>query len=82
VQHITIYSTTTCAYCPMVKQWLRVKGYDYEEVMLDREGIARTEEMIRKSGQMAVPVTVIRKTDGSENVVVGYNIGQLASAVS
>lgn len=82
VSNITIFSTTTCAYCPMVKEWLKHKGYAYDEVMLDRDGAARTEEVIQKSGQMAVPVTIVQKTDGSEAVVVGYNIAQLAAAVS
>ena len=81
IKNITIYSTTTCAYCPMVKQWLKVKGYDYDEVMLDNTP-DRINEMIQKSGQMAVPVTIIEKEDGRESVVVGYNIAQLATAVA
>lgn len=80
IKNITVFSTTTCAYCPMVKKWLQHKGYDYEEVMLDHDS-SRQQEMIQKSGQMAVPVTIIEKDDGSEKVVVGYNIGQLVSAV-
>ncbi len=82
IKNITIYSTTTCAYCPMVKEWLKHKGLAYEEVMLDRDGRARTEEMIQKSGQMAVPVTVIEKTNGLQSVVVGYNLPQLSAAIS
>lgn len=82
IKQITVYSTTTCAYCPMVKEWLKRKGLDYEEVMLDREGAGRIDEMIQKSGQMAVPVTLIERSDGREAVVVGYNIAQLATAVS
>lgn len=77
VNNITIFSTTTCAYCPMVKEWLKHKGYAYDEVVLDQDGAARTEEMIQKSGQMAVPVTIVEKKDGSEAVVVGYNIAHV-----
>lgn len=80
IKNITVFSTTTCAYCPMVKEWLKQKGYEYEEVILDKDP-TRTDEMIQKSGQMAVPVTVIAKDDGKESVVVGYNIGQLAAAL-
>jgi glutaredoxin 3 len=82
IKNITIFSTTTCAYCPMVKEWLHRKGLVYEEVMLDSGGEARMEEMINKSGQMNVPVTIVEKNDGSESVVVGYNIAQLAGVVS
>ncbi len=82
IKNITVFSTTTCAYCPMVKEWLRRKGLLYEEVMLDRGGEARMDEMINKSGQMNVPVTIVEKSDGSESVVVGYNISQLAGVIS
>jgi glutaredoxin 3 len=82
VKHITVFSTTTCAYCPMVKEWLKRKGLPYEEVMLDQGGEARTEEMMQKSGQMNVPVTIVEKADGQEHIVVGDNLGQLAGALS
>lgn len=82
IRNITVFSTTTCAYCPMVKEWLKRKGLEYEEVVLDAGGEQRIEEMINKSGQMAVPVTIIEKNDGSESVVVGYNLPQLAGVLS
>lgn len=78
IKNITVFSTSTCAYCPMVKKWLGQKGFNYNEVMLDDDP-SRQQEMIEKSGQMAVPVTIIEKDDGTESVVVGYNVGQLAS---
>ena len=81
IKNITVFSTSTCAYCPMVKQWLKQKGYNYNEVMLDRDP-SRQQEMMQKSGQMAVPVTLVEKADGSEKVVVGYNVGQLVSATA
>lgn len=82
IKHITVFSTTTCAYCPMIKEWLKRKGLSYEEVMLDQGGEARMDEMIQKSGQMAVPVTIVQKIDGQEEVIVGYNIPQLAGALA
>jgi glutaredoxin 3 len=35
VKNITIFTTTTCAYCPMVKKYLGAKGLAYDEVNLD-----------------------------------------------
>jgi glutaredoxin len=65
----------------MVKRWLGAKGYSYEEVNLD-ENPDRQQEAMRVSGQLAVPVTVVTKQDDSQEVVVGYNLAQLAPAVS
>lgn len=81
IKKITVFSTTTCAYCPMVKKWLDQKGLTYDYIQLDKDP-SRQEEMIQKSGQMAVPVTIVEKDDGMEAVVVGFNPGQLASAVA
>lgn len=81
ITKITVFSTSTCAYCPMVKQWLDKKGLAYEYVVLDEQP-ERQLEMIQKSGGMSVPVTLVAKNDGSESVVIGFNPGQLASAVA
>lgn len=80
VKKITIFTTNTCAYCGMVKKWLGAKGYSYEEVNLDSHP-ERQKEAYEASGQLAVPVTVITKQDDSKQVVVGYNLAQLAPAV-
>lgn len=80
-KNITIFTTNTCAYCVMVKKWLGAKGYTYVEVNLD-ENPDRQAEALQVSGQLAVPVTVVTKQDDSRAVVVGYNLAQLAPAVS
>lgn len=78
---ITIFTTNTCAYCVMVKKWLGAKGYEYEEVNLDQNPDRQT-EALEASGQLAVPVTVVTKQDDSREVIVGFNLAQLAPAVS
>jgi len=78
---ITMYTTTTCAYCVMVKKWLTSKKLDYNEVNIDEQP-ERAKEAFEVSGQMAVPVTVITKDDDTREVVVGYNIAKLAPAVA
>lgn len=80
-KNITIFTTNTCAYCLMVKKYLGSKNIDYEEVNLD-EHPERQKEAYEASGQLAVPVTVITKDDDSKQVVVGYNLSKLASAVA
>lgn len=81
VKNITIFTTNTCAYCVMVKKWLNAKGHSYEEVNLDSSP-DRQKEAYELSGQLAVPVTVVTKTDDSKEVIVGYNLAKLAPAVA
>ncbi|MBP6041740.1 glutaredoxin family protein [Candidatus Saccharibacteria bacterium] len=81
MKKITVFSTTTCAYCPMVKEWLTKKGLEYEEVVLDKDP-TRQQEVLQKSGTMSVPITIIEQENGMEQVVIGFNPGQLASATA
>ena len=64
---IKIYTTLTCAYCKMAKEYFKSKGLEYEEynVAID---IARQKEMIEKTGQFGVPVIDI---DGK--IVIGFD---------
>jgi len=64
---IIIYSTPTCGYCKMAKEYLKSKNVPFTEVdvSLDR---AKQEEMIKKSGQFGVPVIDV---DGK--IIVGYD---------
>lgn len=78
---ITIFTTNTCAYCVMVKRFLDAKGHKYEVVNLD-ETPERTQEALEASGALTVPITVVTKQDDSQQVVVGYNLSQLAPAVA
>lgn len=78
---ITIYTTNTCAYCVMVKKFLKIKGHEYDEINLD-EHPERRQEAVDLSGVMTVPVTVIENGDGIKDVTVGYNPSQLASALA
>ena len=80
VKDVTIFTTTTCSSCSMVKRWLNAKGIGYNEVNIDQEP-ARQAEAIELSGAMTVPVTVVTKEDNSRQVVVGYNLAKLAPAV-
>lgn len=80
-KNITVFTTSTCSYCPMVKRYLQSKGLVYDEVNLD-EHPSRQAEIFEMSGVMTVPVTVITKTDDSQSVIVGYNLQQLAPAIA
>ena len=81
VKNVTIFTTNTCAYCVMVKKYLKAKGIGYDEVNLD-EHPERQAEALEISGALTVPVTVITKADDSREVVIGYNLTKLAPAVA
>ena len=65
--NIKIYSTPTCPYCHMLKEYLEEKGFEYTDVNVAEDLKAR-EEMVEKSGQMGVPVA-----DFDGEIVVGFN---------
>ena len=69
---IQIYSTTTCPYCRQEKAYLDEKGIKYENFFVDQDE-KLAEEMVKKTGQMGVPVTVITKDDNSETLIVGFD---------
>jgi glutaredoxin-like YruB-family protein len=64
---IKVYSTPACPYCYVLKDFLREHKIEFEDVDVSTDQQA-AEEMIRKSGQMGVPVTEI---DGE--IVVGFD---------
>jgi glutaredoxin 3 len=78
---ITVFTTSSCAYCVMVKRYLGAKGQNYEEINLD-EHPERQAEALQISGALTVPVTVVTKQDDSREVVVGYNLTKLVPAIS
>jgi len=55
---IKVFSTPTCPYCFTLKEYLKEKGFKYEEINVAEDKVA-AKEMIKKSGQMGVPVTEI-----------------------
>jgi len=64
---VAIYTTPSCGYCKMAKEWLRQNGISFVEYNVAAD-MRRAEEMVRKSGQMGVPVIDI---DG--RIIVGFN---------
>lgn len=65
--NIKIYSTPSCVYCRMAKEYFKKNNISYEEKDVQGDMTAR-EEMIEKSHQMGVPVIDI---DG--RIIVGFN---------
>lgn len=64
---ITIYTTPSCHYCHMAKEYFKNNGIEYKEHDVSQDNEAR-EEMVEKSGQMGVPVIII-----NGEIVVGFD---------
>ena len=64
---VAIYTTPTCMYCKMAKDFFNQYAVKYEEydVLSD---LAKRQEMVDKSGQMGVPVIVV-----GDEIVVGFD---------
>lgn len=73
---VVVYSTPTCPYCYMAKDFLKEKGIEFEDVNVaaDREKAA---EMVKKSGQQGVPVIDV---DGK--IIIGFNKEELIKALN
>jgi len=72
---VVVYSTPTCPYCHMAKDFLRQNNVKFEDVDVskDRE---RVKEMIEKSGQMGVPVISVGK-----KIIIGFDKDELKKAL-
>ncbi len=73
---VVVYSTPSCPYCTLVKDYLRKKQVQFEDYDVSRDQ-RRAEEMIRKSGQMGVPVV-----DVNGRVLVGYRPAEIEQALA
>ena len=69
---ITIYTTPTCAYCKMTKEFLRENNIKYDEKDVAADTAAR-EEMVAKSHQLGVPVV-----DIEGEIIVGFDKDKLS----
>lgn len=64
---VTIYSTPTCVYCKMAKEFFAKNNVAYEEHNVASDLKAR-EDMVNKSHQLGVPVI-----DIDNQIVVGFD---------
>ena len=72
---VTMYTTPTCHFCHMAKEFLKKKGIEYTDYNVAEDADKRT-EMIERSGQMGVPVIFV----GSE-MLIGFDKDKLATAL-
>lgn len=72
---IKIYTTPTCPYCQLAKDFFEKKNLDFEEIDVSQDQKA-LEEMVKKTRQMAVPVIEI-----DEEIFIGFNPREIEEAL-
>ncbi len=72
MKNVIIYSTPSCHFCHMAKDFFKANNVAYTEYDVASD-LEKRREMIDKSGQMGVPVIVI---DG--DWAVGFNQSEVS----
>jgi len=74
--NVIVYTSPTCPYCTMVKEFLSQRGINFEERDVSRDP-SYAQELVSSTGQMGVPVTII-----NGQIVVGFDRGRLEQLTS
>lgn len=64
---VLVFSTPTCSFCNMAKKYFREKGVKFTDIDVSRDQAA-ARDMVRRSGQMGVPVI-----DIGGKIIVGFD---------
>lgn len=67
MKNVTIYSTPTCHFCHMAKDFFIANGVVFTEYNVASD-LEKRKEMVEKSGQMGVPVIII-----GDELTVGFD---------
>ncbi len=73
---VKVYSTPTCPWCSMAKQYLDSRNINYEDLDVSKDRNAAA-EMVNKSGQRGVPVL-----DINGNIVIGFDKDKIDNLIS
>jgi glutaredoxin-like YruB-family protein len=73
---VEIYSTPTCHFCHMAKDWMTAKNIPFTayDVSIDKE---RRKEMVDITGQLGVPVIKI-----GTDVMIGFDEDKMAKLLA
>ena len=69
---VEIYSTPTCHFCTLAKDWLQEKKVEYTEHNVAAD-IDKRKEMMEITGQLGVPVIKI-----GQDIIIGFNPNKMS----
>ncbi len=72
---VIMYSTPTCSYCNKAKDYFRQNRVPFNDYNVAQD-MRRADEMVKKSGQMGVPVI-----DINGKIIVGFNQPEIERAL-
>lgn len=72
---ILMYTTPTCVYCNMAKQFFKEKNIKWEEIDLAKQ-TDKVDELLEKSGQLGVPVF-----DIEGEIIIGFDKRAIKTAL-
>ncbi len=79
---ITIYSTTICAACHSLTQWLDKMDQTYTKRITDADPEAMNDFMSVNDGMIGVPFSVVTKDDGSVVKISGFDQKKFKEALA
>lgn len=72
---VTVYTTTQCPYCVMVKNFLSEQNINFNEVNVETQPEIM-DQLVKKTGQMGVP-----QTEVNGQWVVGFDPNNIMKAL-
>ena len=75
MKKVTIYSTPTCHYCNLAKEFFKENKVSFEEYNVASD-LEKRKEMVDKSGQLGVPVI-----DIGGKIIVGFDKSTIENAL-
>ena len=77
---VTIYTTSTCPYCHAEKAYLKKRGVEFTDVVLD-EHPEEIQTSVDTCGSQGVPCTNITKDDGTTENILGFDQPRIDAAL-
>ncbi len=72
---VTVYTTPSCSFCTKVKKYLKENRVTFREYNIAKDK-KHADEMVKKSGQMGVPVLDIHG-----KIIVGFDVSKIEKAL-
>jgi glutaredoxin len=79
---IIVYSTTTCPYCKMLKDYLVQNKITFTEKFVDTDETSKEEMIASSGGFLGVPFTTIVLDNGTKETVLGFDKGKFNSLLN
>ena len=70
---VTIYSTSICAACHALTDWLDKRQIQYTKRITDEDPVAMADFMAVNDGNIGVPFSIVTDNNGKEIKIPGFD---------